>query len=182
MRLTIRDADPGDVPDIAALLNREIATGTATWATVARDEATIATWLRERGGAGYATLVATGEGVFMGYAALGPFRQQEGFAPTAECSVYVEPDFRGAGAGAALLDALAGRARADGFATLVACVGADNDGSLRLHLRQGFHEAGRLPQIGRKFGRWLDLVLLIKPLWPKPESGSSLAPWRSGPA
>jgi phosphinothricin acetyltransferase len=164
MAMTIRDAVEEDLPAITRLLNHEITTGTASWATAERTEAAMTTWLAERARAGYPTLVAEAGRVFLGYAALGPFRQQEGFAPTAEFSVYVEPGARGGGVGATLLAAIESRARAEGFAAIVGCVGADNEGSLRLHRRHGFEEAGRLPAVGRKFGRWLDLVLLIKRL------------------
>ncbi|TVQ53695.1 MAG: N-acetyltransferase family protein [Rhodobacteraceae bacterium] len=164
MTLTIRDAVATDSPAIARLVNDEIATATSTWATSAREPDEMAALLEARAAAGYPTLVGEREGVFAGYAALAPFRPQEGFAPTAEVSVYVEPRLRGAGTGMALLSAVARRARAESFAVLVACVGADNERSLRLHARAGFTEAGRLPAVGRKFGRWLDLVLLIRRL------------------
>jgi phosphinothricin acetyltransferase len=161
----LRPVGEADVPAIAAILNREIAGTTATWTSIPRTEPEIAALLSARREAGYPVLVAAAEGApAVAYGALGPFRPGEGYAPCAEIAVYVAPAARGRGLGSALVEGLARRARRRGLQALIACVGADNAGSLALFARQGFTEAGRLPAIGRKFGRALDLVMLLRRL------------------
>ena len=161
----VRAATPRDAPAVAAILNREIAETTATWTSTPKTDAEIAALIAARIEAGYDVLVAAAEGEpAVGYAALGPFRRGEGYASCAEAAVYVAAAMRGRGLGGALLDALVRRGRRRGFAALIACVGADNGGSLALFQRGGFAEAGRLPGIGRKFGRALDLVILRRGL------------------
>lgn len=163
--LSIRDAAEADLPAIAAILNREIARSTGSWTTTPKRAAEMRLWFVARRAAGLPVLVAEAAGGAMaGYAALGPFRSGEGYSGVAETSVYVAEGFRGRGAGRALLAALVAAAPASGLAHLVAGIGADNAASLALHRAQGFAEAGRLPGIGRKFGRSLDLVLLLKRL------------------
>ncbi|MGB1026747.1 MAG: GNAT family N-acetyltransferase, partial [Rhodospirillaceae bacterium] len=79
---------------------------------------------------------------------------------TVEHSVYVRPDLRGGGVGTALLQSVIDHARSAGHHVMVAAISADNGGSIRLHARLGFVETGRMPEVGTKFGRWLDLVLM----------------------
>lgn len=159
--LTIRDAAEADLPAIAAILNREIAETTATWAATPHSLRDMAVWLDSRRGPGRAVLVAERGCAVAGYAALGPFRLGEGYAQTAESSVYVAREARAAGVGLALLRALVARARAEGLRRLVAGIGADNAASLELHRKLGFEEAGRLPGVGEKFGERLDLVFCM---------------------
>jgi Sortase and related acyltransferases len=122
----------------------------------------VAVLIAARRSAGYPVLVAASAfAPPVGYAALGPFRRGEGYAGCAETSVYVAAPARGRGLGDALLRGLLRRARRRGLRTLVAAIGADNAPSIALHAKHGFEEAGRLPGVGRKFDRDLDLVLLL---------------------
>lgn len=159
---TIRDAGANDAPAIAAILNHEIAHSTATWTTQARSDAEMAHWHAERVAGGFPVLVAVRGARVLGYGGYGPFRAGQGYRFTVEHSVYVAGDARGAGIGGALLGALCVRARAAGLHAMVGGIGAENEGSLRLHARHGFTETGRLPAVGFKFGRWLDLVFMQK--------------------
>jgi phosphinothricin acetyltransferase len=77
-----------------------------------------------------------------------------------ETTVYVRPDAHRRGLGAGLMQALIERARAQGLHAMIAAVDAQNPASIRLHERLGFQIVGRMPEVGAKFGRWLDLVLL----------------------
>jgi phosphinothricin acetyltransferase len=158
----IRDAAEADIPAIAAILNHEILHSTATWTTAPRDLVDVALWYGERRVAGFPVLVAESGGAVIGYGSYGPFRAGQGYRFTVEHSVYVAADARGAGVGGALLGALCDRARAAGLHAMVGGIGAENEGSLRLHARHGFAETGRLPAVGFKFGRWLDLVIMQK--------------------
>jgi phosphinothricin acetyltransferase len=97
-------------------------------------------------------------GKVVGYASYGPFRAFDGYRGTVEHSVYVRADLRGSGRGRVLLTALIELARSQGLHVMVAAIEAGNAGSLVLHRRLGFEAVGLMPQVGQKFGRWLDLL------------------------
>ena len=100
----------------------------------------------------------------VGYGSFGDFRPFEGYRFTVEHSVYVAEGVRRRGIASALLAALEERARDMGKHVMVGGIAADNEASLKLHARLGFVETGRMPEVGFKFGRWLDLVLMQKRL------------------
>jgi phosphinothricin acetyltransferase len=111
----------------------------------------------------YAVLVARGtDGAVLGYASYGAFRAYSGYRHTVEHSVYVRGDARGQGIGTALLARLTERARAQGFHVMIGALEPNNEASVKLHLAQGFAETGRMPEVGRKFDRWLTLVFVQK--------------------
>ena len=156
----IRDAIESDLPAILAITNEAIANTTAVWnSTPATLEARTA-WMRDRQARGFPVLVATDGGKVLGFASFGDFRPFEGYLHTVEHSIYVAPEAQGRGVGKALLEALVGRARALGKHVIVGGIEAGNTASIALHARAGFVETGRLPEVGRKFGRWLDLVFM----------------------
>ncbi len=99
-------------------------------------------------------------GVVLGYAAYGDWRAFDGYRLSVEHSVYVHAKARGHGVGTALLRALIERARVAGMHVMVAAISGDNAVSIRLHERHGFARVGRMPQVGMKFGRWLDLEIM----------------------
>jgi phosphinothricin acetyltransferase len=158
----IADATESDLPGILRLINQAIAETTAVWHLQPETAETRRAWFEARRAAGLPVLVARQDGALLGFASYGPFRPFAGFDATVEHSVYVDPAAQRRGVGAALLSALEGRARDQGRHVMVGAVEAANAGSLALHHRAGFTETGRMPQVGRKFGRWLDLVLLQK--------------------
>ncbi|MEC8291959.1 MAG: GNAT family N-acetyltransferase, partial [Pseudomonadota bacterium] len=96
----------------------------------------------------------------IGYASYGPWRPFHGFRETVEHSVYVRDGQRGKGLGRQLMQALIDQARADGLHMMVAAVTAGNDASIRLHEALGFEVTARMPQVGQKFGEWLELIFL----------------------
>ena len=96
----------------------------------------------------------------VGFAGYGTFRTKDGYISTVEDSVFLEEGFRGQGLGTQLLTRLMEEARARGVHSMVAAVTSENEASIHLHTSVGFRQAGYLPQVGHKFGRWLDLVLL----------------------
>lgn len=162
--LAIRDAEAGDLPAILALHNHHILATTSIWRTQAADLAERGAWLEERRAKGYPVLVAEEGGAFLGYASYGDFRTGEGYSGTVENSVYVLPEAQGRGVARALMEALFERARAGGKRVMMAGIGLPNDASVSLHRRLGFEERARLPGVGRKFGRDLDLLLMQKAL------------------
>lgn len=156
--MTIRDAQQRDAAGIAAIYNDAVESTTAIWNERTVDAADRAAWIADRQGVGYPVLVAVDEAdEVVGYASFGDWRAWDGYRHTVEHSVYVRGDQRGRGIGEALLRALIERARGIGKHVLVAGIEAGNAGSIRLHERLGFAHVGLLPQVGVKFGRWLDL-------------------------
>lgn len=158
--MDIRDATDSDLPGILAIYNDAVAQTTAIWNETLVDLANRAAWLADRQRAGYPVLVASRDGAVLGYASFGDWRAFDGYRHTVEHSVYVRTDQHGAGIGKALMLALIERARGLGKHVMVAGIEAGNTGSIRLHEKLGFTQAGFLPQVGTKFGKWLDLTFL----------------------
>ncbi|MFM8691944.1 MAG: N-acetyltransferase family protein [Limnohabitans sp.] len=159
--MPIRDALPADVAALREIYNDAVAHTTAIWNETMVDEANRLAWLQDRLGRGYPVLVATdAQDRVLGYASFGDWRAFEGFRHTVEHSVYVHRDARGSGIGRQLLQALIGRARRLGKHVMVAAIEAGNTASIGLHEQLGFVCTGRMPQVGTKFGRWLDLVFM----------------------
>ncbi|MGR3490745.1 MAG: GNAT family N-acetyltransferase [Shimia sp.] len=108
-------------------------------------------------------LVARAEGV-LGFGTLGPFRGGPGYRHSVEHTLYVAQTARGRGIGVALLRGLEDAARAQAAHVMVGAISGENPRSVAFHLREGFTEVGRMLQVGRKFDRWMDLVLVQKVL------------------
>ena len=162
--LQIRPATVEDLPAIVAIYNHAVLHTTAIWNWSTVDLANRRAWFDARAAQSYPILVADrGEGA-LGYASFGDWRPFDGYLHTAEHSVYVAQSARGQGLGAALLAALIEAARASGKHVLLGGIAADNGPSLALHRRFGFVETARMPEVGRKFDRWLDLVFMQKQL------------------
>jgi phosphinothricin acetyltransferase len=104
--------------------------------------------------------VAEVRGHVAGFAAYGPWRELDGYRHTVEDSVYVREGMQGLGIGSALLAALVASAREAGHHVMIADIEAGNAASIRLHERLGFQRLGTLPEVGTKFGRWLDLTIM----------------------
>jgi len=114
----------------------------------------------------------------VGVAAFGWFRdvvKRPGYRFTVENTIHVREDRRGSGVGRDLMRALFDDARQRGKHTMVAAIDSANETSIRLHERLGFVEVARMPEIGAKFGRWLDLVLLQFRLDERPVPRDDLA-------
>jgi phosphinothricin acetyltransferase len=157
----IRDADEADLAAVAAIYNDAVLTTTAIWNEKTVDVADRARWLAMRRGGGHPVLVAVEEtGTVVGYASYGDWRAFDGYRHTVEHSVYVAASARGRGIGEALMRVLIERARAAGKHVMVAGIEAGNATSIRLHEKLGFLAVGMMPQVGCKFGRWLDLAFL----------------------
>ena len=110
-------------------------------------------------------LVAEDNGEVVGYCYAGPFRQRSAYRYTVEDSVYVAPFVVGRGVGAAILSALVDRCESLGYRQMIAVIGdSANQGSIALHRALGFRQEGVLRGVGLKFGRWVDVVIMHRPL------------------
>lgn len=156
----IRDAEPGDLPTITEIHNHAVVHTTAIWNEDAVDVADRGAWLADRTGRGYPVIVAVDETGVLGYASYAQWRPHSGYRQTVEHSVYVRGDQRGRGIGTTLMTALIARARAAGIHVMIGGIESGNTASIVLHQKLGFAEVGRMPQVGAKFGRWLDLSML----------------------
>lgn len=162
---TVRAATEADIPAIAAIYADAVANGTGSWELVPPDEHEMGERFRGVIGAGDPYLVAVRGDAVVGYAYASAYRTRPGYRHTVEDSVYVARPARGEGAGGALLAAVIDVCTASGRRQMIAVIGgAENVASIRLHAALGFTEVGRLPAIGRKFGRWLDCVLMQRAL------------------
>ncbi|MEE1925248.1 N-acetyltransferase family protein [Pseudomonas sp. 148P] len=158
---TLRDAVPADLPGIRDIYNDAVLNTTAIWNEQPVDLANRQAWFDGRAVQGYPIIVAVDEtGEVAGYASFGDWRPFEGFRHTVEHSVYIRADQRGHGLGLRLMEALIGRARQCDKHVMVAAIESGNAASIRLHEKLGFKVTGEMPQVGVKFGRWLDLTFM----------------------
>ena len=164
MSLIVRDATLEDAGDILAIYNYAALNTTAVWTDGAVDLDSRREWIRARQQAGYPILVAMKGRDVVGFASFGDFRPWPGYRHTVENSVYVDERHHRAGIGRSLVAALIERATAMNKHTMIAAIEAANTGSIGLHTSLGFAEVGRMPEVGCKFGRWLNLVLMQKRL------------------
>ena len=161
----VADAWETHLPGILAIYNHAVVHTTAIWNDVIVDLENRRQWWRGRTEAGFPVMVAVEEEAgdkVLGYASYGPFRAFDGYRQTVEHSVYVAEGVRRRGVAFALLQALEERARAGGMHVMIGGIAADNQASLALHAKCGHVETARMPEVGQKFGRWLDLVFMQK--------------------
>lgn len=161
----IRDAVAGDASAIAAIYSHEVLHGTATYEVEPPCAEAMARRMAEGLAAGYPWRVALVGGDVAGYACASPYRTRPGYRWTVEDSIYVSPRFHRRGIGAALLADLIERCERLDLRQMVAVIGDDSNlASIALHERAGFRLAGRFPGIGRKHGRWLTGVQMLRAL------------------
>lgn len=157
--MIIRPAAAGDAARIAALLNHIVDHTTVTFTTDRKTTEGVTADIAARGAA---FQVAEINGVVAGLATFFPFRAGPGYIRVREHSIVIAPEAHGQGAGRALMSAIGDVAREEGVHSLIAGVSGENEAGIAFHSAIGFVEVGRLPQVGYKFGRWLDLVLMQK--------------------
>ena len=159
--MQIRAAEPADLAGILAIYNEVTAHSTAIYAVAPSTLEERRGWFEARRAAGFPVLVCAQGGEVAGYSSFGEWRGAwAGYRHTVEHSVHVRADRRGAGLGQGLVEALFPLAQGMGMHVMVGAIDAANAGSIRFHQRLGFSEAGHFREVGRKFGRWLDLVFL----------------------
>jgi phosphinothricin acetyltransferase len=153
----IRLAERRDAAGIQTVYNHYVTESTALFDMVPRTLDEQVQWLDEHSG-GHPALVAERAGAVVGFGSLSPFRSRPAYATTVEDSVYLLEEHQGLGIGRQLLDELIRLAAAHGFHAVIARITGENEASIGLHAACGFELVGTEREVGRKFGRWLDVV------------------------
>jgi L-amino acid N-acyltransferase len=172
--VNLGQAEDSDIAAINEIYNATVSTTTVAWTEEHESLSTRQAWVAKQRQLGNPVLVARrdDEGVdgvdgVVGFAGYDDFRDSAkwpGYRFTVEHTIHVREDHQGEGIGGALLDALVTHAAAAGKHAMIGAIDGGNAGSIRFHERHGFVVVGRLPQVGYKFDRWLDLVLVQRML------------------
>jgi L-amino acid N-acyltransferase YncA len=165
MRLSIRPATAADIPAITAIYHHAVRHGTASFELEPPDAAEMARRQKALLDGGYPYLVAEATGAVVGYAYAGAYRPRPAYRWSVEDSVYIAPTMHRRGVGAALLGRLIAEAEQRGFRQMIAVIGdSAQTPSIELHRALGFRPIGAVENVGFKFGRWLDTVLMQRAL------------------
>jgi L-amino acid N-acyltransferase YncA len=165
--MEIRAATEADVPEIQSIYAHHVLTGTGTFEEAPPSVEDMAERVRKVIGQGWSWLVATDATGVLGYAYYTQFRDRSAYRYCVEDSVYVREDVRGQGVGKALVARLIEDATARGMRQMIAVIGdSENTGSIGVHASLGFLMVGTLRAVGVKFGRWVDVVSMQRPLGP----------------
>ncbi|HXQ19572.1 MAG TPA: GNAT family N-acetyltransferase [Acidimicrobiales bacterium] len=166
--MRIRLAEASDAEAIRAIYNAEVTSSVVTFDIVPWTLGDQLAWLEHHRGAHPAIVAVDGEAEgdgpseapVLGYGSLSPYRPRPAYATTVEDSVYVGRDARGQGVGRRLLEELIRLAADHGFHTIIGRTEGGNEASIALHTGCGFEIVGVEREVGRKHGRWLDVVEL----------------------
>jgi len=157
--IQIRLAEQKDSEAIREIYNHEVRNSTATFDLVERSTKEQEDWLNERSGA-FSVLVAVMSNKIVGFASLSPYKARAAYRTTVEDSIYVNEEFRNQGIAGKLLSHLLEVAESSGFHSVIARIGGANEASIALHQRFDFEIVGTEKEIGRKFGKWQDVVVM----------------------
>ncbi|HXX89674.1 MAG TPA: GNAT family N-acetyltransferase [Acidimicrobiales bacterium] len=157
--MDVRLAQPADAAAIRAIYNAEVTRSTVTFDIEPRTLAEQRRWVEQHQGV-HPAVVAVEDGVVTGFGSLSPFRDRAAYSTTVEDSVYVDEAWRGRGVGRLLLRELVALAQKQGFHTVIARISGDNAPSIALHESCGFTMVGVEREVGRKFGRWIDVTVM----------------------
>src|ERR1043165_1856111 len=161
----IRPATEADLPPVTGIYEHAVRYGTATFELIPPDLAEMTRRFRALMDGGFPYFVAVQEGAVVGYAYAGAYRPRPAYRFTVENSVYLAPAVHRRGIGLQLLQRLIAECEARGYRQMVAVIGdSANAGSIGVHTRCGFAMIGTHPNVGLKFGRWLDTVMMQLPL------------------
>jgi len=157
--MLVRAATIDDAEQIRLIYNVEVETSTVTFDLVPRTLAEQQQWISARSGAHSAVVAETADGI-VGFGSLSPYKERAAYSTSVEDSVYVRRDQHGLGIGRLLLTELSDRATAHGFHALFARIVAGHEASIGLHSALGFEIVGTEREVGRKFGKWLDVTVM----------------------
>ncbi len=175
--MRLRPADPADIVAIQAIYAHHVLKGLATFEEVPPDAAEMAARRADVLDRGLPYLVAEEEGEVLGFAYAAPYRLRSAYRFVVEDSIYLDPAATRRGIGGALLGALIEQCTAAGARQMLAVIGdSGNAGSIAVHARAGFAHTGIFHGVGFKFGRWVDTVMMQRPLGP----GETTLPAHSG--
>ena len=160
MTVKCRLATLDDAEAIRTIYNREVVGSTVTFDLVPRSLEDQLAWLDEHSGAHPAVVAVDGQGLVCGFGSLSPYRDRPAYRTTVEDSVYVDPAHQGRGVGRTVLDELLRLAGGYGFHAVMARIVGGHQASIGLHRACGFDLVGVEREVGRKFGKWLDVVLM----------------------
>jgi phosphinothricin acetyltransferase len=161
--MQIRPVARSDAEATRAIYNAEVLESTVTFDLVPRSRTDQELWIEQHQG-GHPAIVAVDDGIVVGFASLSPFKARAAYAPTVEDSLYVHRDARGRGVGELLLREILRLGADHGFHSVMARIVGGHETSIALHRKCGFEEIGREREVGRKFGRWLDVVVMQRML------------------
>ena len=163
--LEIRPAAEADLPAITAIYEHAVLYGTATFELISPDLAEMTRRFKALTEGGFPYFVGALEGKVVGYAYAGSYRPRPAYRFTVENSVYLDPAIHRRGIGTQLLQKLIADCEARGFRQMIAVIGdSANAGSIGAHIKTGFTLIGTHPDVGFKFGRWLDTVMMQRAL------------------
>ncbi|HKY16581.1 MAG TPA: GNAT family N-acetyltransferase [Microthrixaceae bacterium] len=157
--LILRPATIDDAEAIRSIYNVEVETSTVTFDLITRTLEEQRAWISDRSGV-HAVVVAERDGAVIGFGSLSPYKERPAYSTTVEDSIYVHREAQGGGIGRALLTELVDRARSHGFHAVIARIVGGHDASIGLHSSLGFEIVGNEREVGRKFGRWLDVIVM----------------------
>jgi L-amino acid N-acyltransferase YncA len=161
----IRLATEADLPAVTEIYEHAVLHGTATFELIPPDLPEMTRRFKALMDGGYPYFVAALEGLVIGYAYAGPYRPRPAYRFTVENSVYLAPAIHRRGIGLRLLQRLIAECEARGYRQMIAVIGdSANAGSIGVHARAGFAMIGTHPNVGFKFGRWLDTVMMQRAL------------------
>ena len=163
--MDIRDATASDVADIQAIYAHHVLHGAGTFEEEPPSVEEMLQRFHTVVDRGFGWLVACDATGVLGYGYYAPFRERSAYRYTVEDSIYVREDVRGQGVGKALVVRLIELATAQGYRQMLAVIGdSENAGSIGVHASVGFHMVGTMKAVGIKFGRWIDVVTMQRPL------------------
>jgi len=165
--VSIRPATSADIPAITRIYAEAVTHGTASFELEAPDQAEMARRQSALLDGGYPYIVAEIGGAVAGYAYAGPYRPRPAYRFSVEDSIYVNPKAQRGGVGRTLLECLIEEATQRGFRQMIAVIGdSAQTPSIELHRALGFRPIGNIENVGFKFDRWLDSVLMQRALGP----------------
>ncbi len=159
-QVSVRLATPGDAERIRAIYNHEVLNTTATFDLVPRTLDDQRAWLAARSGAFSAIVAVDPDGQVLGFGSLSPYKERAAYRTSVENSVYIHRDHHGRGVGTLVVGELLNVAAASGFHAVFARITATSAASRGLHAKCGYELVGIEREVGRKFGKWLDVAIM----------------------
>ncbi|WP_421783821.1 GNAT family N-acetyltransferase [Kiloniella litopenaei] len=164
-QIIIRNVEDADIASIQEIYADEVLHGVSSWEEIPPDQAEMLDRKNGVVGGGYPYRVADQNDRVVGYAYASSYRPRPGYRFTVENSIYIHKDARGSGLGRQLLEDLINECEIRGYRQMIAVIGdSENLPSIAFHQKMGFELAGTIKSIGFKFGRWMDSVLMQRPL------------------